>query len=155
MSDVAARPAAACDSAVLLSWRNDAQTRRWSRTPDPVPLDKHAAWLISVLDDPARHLWMVEECGRPVATVRHDQVLPGRFEVSVTVAPEERGRGLAGKALAAAQQCLSETEPRTQVIEAHVQPHNAGSLSVFVQAGYCDAGRDGDGLAVLELTVGP
>jgi len=149
-----ARAATPQDAELLLAWRNDAETRRWSRSSAPVTEEQHAAWLTSVLDDPARHLWVVEQDGRPVATVRHDRVVPGRFEVSVTVSPQLRGHGVGVPALSAAQRALEELEPQVVVLEAHVQPDNGASMRVFERAGYRPAGVDADGLALLELATG-
>lgn len=155
MSGLVARAAAMADADLLLRWRNDAETRSWSRSSAPVATDRHAAWLTAVLADPVRHLWVLERDGEPVATVRHDRIRQGRYEVSVTVAPHRRGEGLATEALAAAGQALARRDASPHVIEAHVQPDNAASLAVFRAAGYLRAGDDEDGLVVLELTVAP
>ncbi len=155
MTGLVARAGTAEDADLLLSWRNDADTRRWSRRGDPVAPDRHAAWLTAVLADPVRHLWVLESDGEPVATVRHDRIRQGRYEVSVTVAPHRRGEGLATAALAAAGQALAQLDPSRHVIEAHVQQDNAASLAVFHAAGYLRASDDEDGLVVLELTVSP
>jgi RimJ/RimL family protein N-acetyltransferase len=132
-------------------WRNDDETRRWSRSPTAVAVDEHAAWLANTLADSDRHLWVVERDGVPVATVRHDRVRRGRWEVSVTVAPQARGQGIAVDALAAAEQRLLELDPQVTAIEAHVRPDNHASLRVFKRAGYRPAGTDRDGLVRLEL----
>lgn len=155
MSALVARPATAQDAEQLRAWRNDAGTRRWSRSSAPVAKDRHAAWLTAVLADPSRHLWVLERDSEPVATVRHDRIRQGRYEVSVTVAPHRRGEGLATEALAAAGHALAQQDPPPHVIEAYVQPANAASLAVFGAAGYRRAGEDEDGLVVLELTVTP
>ena len=155
MSRLVARRAATADADLLRIWRNDDQARRWSRSQAPVSVDQHAAWLTSTLADPARHLWVVERDGIPVATVRHDRIRPGRYEVSVTVAPDVRGQGVAGGALAAAQRELVDVDPQAQVLEAHVRADNAASLRVFDRGGYNSTGIDSDGLAVLELHLEP
>jgi RimJ/RimL family protein N-acetyltransferase len=155
VSGLVARAATTEDADLLLGWRNDADTRRWSRSGDPVAPDRHAAWLTTVLSDPVRHLWVLERDGEPVVTVRHDRVRQGRYEVSVTVAPHRRGEGLATEALAAAGHALAQQDPPPLVIEAHVQQDNAASLAVFGAAGYLRAADDEDGLVVLELIVTP
>lgn len=153
MTGLVARAATTEDAHLLLAWRNDADTRRWSRSGDPVTPNRHAAWLTAVLSDPVRHLWVLERDGEPVATVRHDRIRQGRYEVSVTVAPHRRGEGLATEALAAAGQALAQQDASPLVIDAHVQQDNAASLAVFGAAGYRRAGDDQDGLVVLELIV--
>jgi RimJ/RimL family protein N-acetyltransferase len=87
------RPATLTDWQVLLQWRNDAQTRRWSRQTAAVDEGQHRAWLSDVIGDRRRRLLVAEVAGRPAGTVRLDPVGNGT-EVSWTVAPELRGRGL-------------------------------------------------------------
>jgi RimJ/RimL family protein N-acetyltransferase len=118
------------DSALLLAWRNDSQTRAWSRTTDPVSPADHETWLTRVLADPDRRLLVAELDGKPVGTVRFDRD-GGAWEVSITVAPEARGRRLAVPILLAAERALA---PAT--VRANVHRDNAASLALFERAGY-------------------
>lgn len=135
---VGVRAAAPADSALLLAWRNDSQTRAWSRTTDPVTPAEHETWLTRVLADPDRRLLVAELDGefdsefdgRPVGTVRFDRD-GGAWEVSITVAPDARGRRLAVPILLAAEQSLG---PAT--VRATVHRDNAASLALFERAGY-------------------
>jgi len=81
------------DAELLLSWRNDPVTRSFSRNALPVDRTEHLEWLRRTLEDPARKLFIAEERGVPVGTVRAD--FDGRaHELSWTVAPEARGRSV-------------------------------------------------------------
>ncbi|MDQ4116552.1 MAG: bifunctional UDP-2,4-diacetamido-2,4,6-trideoxy-beta-L-altropyranose hydrolase/GNAT family N-acetyltransferase, partial [Actinomycetota bacterium] len=102
------RPATTADADMLLAWRNDPETRRWSRTPAPVHAVEHRAWLERSLASGDRMLLVVEDACGPVGTVRWDRG-PHGWEVSITVAPERRGAGLAGPVLAAAERALRES----------------------------------------------
>jgi RimJ/RimL family protein N-acetyltransferase len=125
------RPATEADSALLLAWRNDPETRAWSRTTDPVAPADHQAWLERSLRNPDRRLLVAEQDHKPVGTVRFDR--DGRhWEVSITVAPEARGRKLAVPILLAAERVL---EPHVTV-RACVHRDNAASRSLFRRAGY-------------------
>jgi spore coat polysaccharide biosynthesis predicted glycosyltransferase SpsG/ribosomal protein S18 acetylase RimI-like enzyme len=129
--DPVVREASNADSALLLAWRNDPETRAWSRTTDPVTPADHQAWLDRGLRNPDRRLLIAEEHHKPVGTVRFDR--DGRhWEVSITVAPEARGRKLAVPVLLAAERVL---EPRATV-RACVHRDNAASRSLFRRAGY-------------------
>lgn len=87
------RPAVLEDAELLLAWRNDPVTRSSSRNTWPVTEAEHLAWLRQVLGDPNRRLFIAEENGVPVGTVRAD--FDGRaHELSWTVAPEARGRSV-------------------------------------------------------------
>ncbi|MFI7674969.1 GNAT family N-acetyltransferase [Actinophytocola sp. NPDC049390] len=128
--DPTVRPATEADAELLLSWRNDPETRRWSRTTDPVPAAEHRAWLAGTLASPDCRLFVADHGGRPVGTVRFDRD-GDTWEVSLTVAPSARGRGLAAPMLLAAERALGPA-----VIRANVHHSNAASLAVFRRAGY-------------------
>lgn len=135
---VRVRPAVLDDAALLHSWRNDPLVRSLSRSTDPISLDDHAAWLRSSLATSDRHLLIVESAGdaTPAATTRYDLLPDGagsreRWEVSITVAPEMRGRGLGRAALEASDAWLIAREPAASEIVAWVRRSNAGSLRLF------------------------
>ncbi len=77
----------------MLKWRNELATRISSHNSDEVKLEKHIQWLKATLQNPNRHLHVAEEKGIPVGTVRADYE-NGIYELSWTVAPEARGRGI-------------------------------------------------------------
>ena len=93
------RPATLQDAALLLQWRNDPETRAASHTTDEISPDTHLAWLAKSLSDPTRHLFIAEENGVPVGTLRTDES-DGVLELSWTVAANGRGRGI-GKRMVA------------------------------------------------------
>lgn len=140
-----ARPATSEDALVLLRWRNDPSVRAVSRSSEPVPWDAHRAWLARVLEDPERRLYVVESGGVRVGTVRFDRRAADEWEVSITLAPEARGRGMAGAVLGAAEDAFAADGPPTTLVAA-ILPDNAPSQRLFVRAGYAHVpGRkDGD-----------
>jgi RimJ/RimL family protein N-acetyltransferase len=93
------RPATTADADLLRAWRNDPVTRAASRSGREVPRDEHVAWLGRTLRDPRRHLFVVEEGGEAVGTVRADAE-DGCHQLSWTVAPSARGKGV-GKRMVA------------------------------------------------------
>ncbi len=86
------RPATIQDWKLLFDWRNDAQTRAASRNPDPIDEQSHLEWLNDSLANPKRQLLIAELHSQPVGTVRIDLCSP--CEVSWTVAPGARGKGI-------------------------------------------------------------
>ena len=136
------RPATTDDARMLLDWRNDPEARSRSRSSDVIDLDSHLAWLERTLASPDRHLLVVETAeGVPVATTRYDR-LPSAatdgdcWEVSISVAPGLRGRGLGGATLHASDEWLRDREPDATAVVAHVRPDNTSSRRLFLRNGY-------------------
>lgn len=88
------RSATLADAELLLQWRNDEETRKASLSEAPVALNEHLQWLDRVLKDQSRKLFIVEQNGNPIGTVRADW-LNGKWKMSWTVSPSSRGKGLA------------------------------------------------------------
>jgi RimJ/RimL family protein N-acetyltransferase len=108
------------DAGLLHRWANDPDTRRWSFTTDPIPWDVHIAWLEGALREGV--LLIGEDESGPVGSVRFD----ANGEMSITVAPERRGRGLARQMLDSALQY----SPARRVV-AYVRPENEASVRLF------------------------
>jgi RimJ/RimL family protein N-acetyltransferase len=87
-----------CDAHLLHAWRNDPETRRASRQGGLVPWEDHLAWLSAVLASPDRVIRIAELAGEPVGVVRADRSADG-WELSWTVAPEARSRGIGSNML--------------------------------------------------------
>ena len=152
MDVLTARPAAPSDAAALLAWRNDPATRAASRSTDRVEAGAHEAWLDAALSDPDRILLVVERAGVRVGMVRFDRHGPDAWEVSFAVAPEARGRGLAGRVLAAAEAVGRETIGDRQVLLAQVRAGNHASIRLLRAAGYQpdpDHGQDQEAVVTL------
>ncbi len=120
------RPATVDDAQRLFDWRNDEETRRNSITPEPVEWDGHVAWLQRSLDNPARKIYIVEADTLPSGTVRADLIDDGAYELSWTVAPEARGKGV-GKAMV--MQFVKDVLSGARII-ATVQDGNIGSEKI-------------------------
>jgi RimJ/RimL family protein N-acetyltransferase len=141
-----AREAAESDAGLLLGWRNDPRTRSASRSNGVVALTEHLAWLGGVLASPDRLLLVIELEGEPVGTVRFDRVqAEDTWEVSITVAPDKRGSGLAGPILAVGERALTQRH-RVRRILAGIHRDNAASAALFHRAGYAEV-QDGTQVA--------
>ncbi len=133
---VTVRPAIRGDADLLLAWRNDATTRAVSRTTSEVPRADHLAWLETTLARPDRHLLLATVGDEPVGTVRWDDEGAGEWEVSITLAPGARGRGLAGTVLASAERWLVGHLSDRPTALAVVRSDNVASRRLFLRAGY-------------------
>ncbi len=86
------------DASWLLSLRNDPETRKQSISQQKIAPDEHQVWLKSTLNNPSRLLFIASLHGEDVASFRLDQRADGSIELSWTVAPTFRGKGI-GKLL--------------------------------------------------------
>ncbi len=147
-----AREATEADAELLLGWRNDPRTRQSSRTTAVIPLTEHLAWLRGVLASPDRLLFVAELDGEAVGTVRFDREEPDVWEVSITLAPASRGRGLSGAVLAEGERALAKRFD-VHAISAAVHQENAASAALFDRAGYAEAAPAVDGFRQLRKTL--
>jgi RimJ/RimL family protein N-acetyltransferase len=146
------RRASADDEARLLEWRNDAQTRAMAIARAPVPLADHRRWLDVRLRDADTLLMIAEEDGAPVGTVRLDRHGPGEAELSITIAPAARGRGLARPAIELGLE-HARREWGVEHVTAQIRSENAASLRAFAAAGF-EPVREEGGLVVVVVAVG-
>lgn len=135
LTELALRRATTDDAPLLHAWRNDPETRRNSISTEEIPFDEHAAWLARKLANDGCVLYIVCEGDEPVAHVRLDRLDDDAAEISVTVAPTARGRGIGRAAIAAATEAGAEALGVTRVV-ARVKPENGASRSAFTAAGY-------------------
>jgi RimJ/RimL family protein N-acetyltransferase len=117
------RPATVDDAALLFDWRNDPVTRLMSRNSAPVAWEDHIPWLSQRVARGNPGLFIAENDGVAVATYRIDG-----SEISYTVAPEFRGRGVLAELLKIAVQ-------RHGKLTAVISPRNEASIRAAVRAG--------------------
>ena len=122
------RPAAFDDWALLLSWRNDPVTRSGSHHAEPVREDHHKEWLKGVLEDPERKLFVALLRDEPVGSCRADHDAEAH-ELSWTVAPSARGRGIGTRMVKALAVAIGGR------LRAEVKEGNPASGRIAVAAG--------------------
>ncbi|MEZ5670386.1 MAG: UDP-2,4-diacetamido-2,4,6-trideoxy-beta-L-altropyranose hydrolase [Alphaproteobacteria bacterium] len=134
---LAVRPARSDDEALLLAWRRDAGTRAFARNPNPPSAAEHHDWLDAKLADPLCLLHLLLVGDEPVGVLRLDwRADLGGWEVSLTVAPDWRGRGIGVAALDCAAR-LTGSEAQW----AFIKQTNAASLRAFARAGFAPSER--------------
>ncbi|MGA1825264.1 MAG: GNAT family N-acetyltransferase [bacterium] len=122
------RSATMQDADLLLEWRNDPETRKASHNTAEVQRDEHISWLTKTLNNANRRLFVAEENGAPIGTVRAD-LSEGVWELSWTVAPNARGRGVAKRMVALLAHQIPEP------IRAEVKAENMASARIAIHAG--------------------
>jgi GNAT superfamily N-acetyltransferase len=127
------------DLDTLLHWRNDPETVKWSLNNDHVYPEVHARWLEKALSDPDKEILIGVCNATPVGVVRFDtlKVDDGdKIFVSITVAPEVRGRGF-GKLILEA----GGLRKRDHNLSAIINRKNNKSLCLFEGLGYAEVGK--------------
>jgi RimJ/RimL family protein N-acetyltransferase len=130
---------------VLFAWRNDPDTRRKSISTTPLKWKDHMRWLERVLADPGTELFVAYRDREAVGTARLDFGKDAR--ISVTVAPEHRGKGLAVPLIRAA--C---TASRGRRVVAEIRADNSRSIRAFEHAGFQFDSHRGE---LLRYTLDP
>ena len=139
------------DADFLLRLRNDPATVAASRQQRPVEEAEHRAWLTAALLDPAISIYIAAYSPdrSRVGTVRLDngECPDGcATELSLTVAPLMRGKGLARQLILLAMDA-NPYQCRRWIAE--VRRENIPSLRAFLSAGWLIDGVDRDGLVFL------
>lgn len=127
------------DCRILWEWANDPVTRAQSFSTEMIPWEKHVAWLESKQNDPSMHFYIAaEKKDVPVGLIRY-QIDGQAAVVSISLAPEQRGRGYGAKIIQAGTQELWATT-KTNIIHAYIKQDNIASIRAFTEAGFINAG---------------
>lgn len=134
-SRISLRPALHADGERMLKWQLDPVTRAHARNPEPPTRDEHFRWLDAKLGDPDCLFNIVTLDGVPAGVVRLDQFAPEEYEVTIFVAPDKHGKGIAKRAVTLAHRLVP-----WATIHAYVLPENIASHALFKSAGYAYRG---------------
>jgi UDP-2,4-diacetamido-2,4,6-trideoxy-beta-L-altropyranose hydrolase len=144
------RPVQASDSAQLLAWTNDPDTRRQSFDPAPVPLARHEAWLANQLAHPDRYLLLLateSATGAAAGLIRFTITTASpagpTAVLSYSLAPACRGRGWAAPLLLAGTRAVLAQFSQLRQVLGEVKADNVASVRAFRRAGYARAGEAG------------
>jgi predicted dehydrogenase/L-amino acid N-acyltransferase YncA len=143
------------DSERVRAWRNDPAAIEASLTQAAVGPREHAEWYARVVCDPAHVLWVIEENGRGVGSLRLSRIpeQPCAAEVSIVLEPGARGRGLSGGVLEAAARAAPDALGIEELV-ASVRPENSASIRAFTAAGYEERARDARRTTLVRRLVG-
>lgn len=133
------------DASIVYEWQCFPGLRRYFRSPDVPDWSDHIAWFSNRLRDSPRRTWMIDFGGIPAGFIRLDASDKEQFaapdkeveEISIIVAPELQGRGIARRALFELLE-----NPMINNVLAHVLPDNTASQRLFRKCGFEEIGHD-------------
>lgn len=131
-----ARRAEPEDCRAVFELSNDPLVRAVSFSSEPIPYDTHVKWFASRLRDPDCLFLLFFEGNELAAQVRFTRnPVEGLAEVSISVSPAYRGRGMALEMMKEAETLLPKSWT-VRGIKALVKVDNEASNRFFVKAGY-------------------
>jgi L-amino acid N-acyltransferase YncA len=146
ITELARWPAGSClrwarwdDADRLLAWANDPAARQASFRSDVIQRDGHLAWYARMLGDPHCRVWIGEVEGRAVGSVRLTRE-GAAATVSITVAPEARGRGAGHRLLTDLANWAAATGFAGNLV-AWIKDGNPASHRLFSRCDWLVAGR--------------
>lgn len=131
---VTLRPATDDDMMTLFAWQQLPAVRRHARNPKPPTLAEHSAWYRAHVRSPDCRLCIIDHGAAAAGMLRLDRRFDRTaecWEVSILVAPERQGLGIAAAALRLGRALLP-----TAHLVAEVLAGNEASQWLFRAAGY-------------------
>lgn len=130
------------DADQLFAWANDPITRAWSKSTGPILREDHDRWMtFNVLQGYPQHIVMIADSDYgSVGVVRFDAERRDvmRYRVSITIAPQFRGRGYAHGVLAEACRHMPDS-----TLLAEIGAENDRSKRIFEKCGFEETGKMG------------
>ncbi|MCU1270541.1 MAG: pseudaminic acid biosynthesis-associated protein PseG [Acidobacteriaceae bacterium] len=123
------------DCGLLWNWANDPVARAASFKSAQISWEEHSEWFRKTLADKRSLLLIAEESRTPIAVIRVQEKKPAIGELSINLAPEVRGSGLATHLI---QRCGGEAAEELSLIELYalIKEENVVSRRAFENAGY-------------------
>ena len=129
------------DAELLWQWRNHPEARRWSFSPDLIPLDRHLTWFERFLADPGRLGFILTESEQEVAQIRFEPATsPGTLTISISVSPDHFGKGLGKEILRLAME-HPDVRQIAALARAETFTDNLPSQKIFMANGFAQVKR--------------
>ena len=129
------RDAHADDARLLWNWANDPAVRAASFSSQAISWEEHYQWMARTLRGEESRIWVAEENGCPLGTIRARKASEHRAELAITVAPELRGQGSAPWLIRKGAERTVEMWGVSE-LEALIKPKNTSSIKAFEAAGF-------------------
>ena len=134
------RQAQVLDSVLLWRWINGEQSRTMAWCHKLIDKTEHIGWLIDKLESSDDRLFIILLDQQPVGSCRLS-LQDTHAIVSITLAPEAQGLGIAAQALRELIRIARATPYRLLSLQAHIRAENAPALRAFQKAGFKEVGK--------------
>lgn len=146
------------DKEIVLKWANERVTRRFSLNPKKIGETQHERWFQTILRSrSANPAFIIQNENRVrIGIVRFSQFgeMSKKWKIHFTVAPEQRGKGLAAPMIRKAMRRLFKNHPRSKVC-AIVKKHNYRSRDVLRSLGFRVLRKNKKNRNIFQLEFGP
>jgi L-amino acid N-acyltransferase YncA len=145
---VTTNPASAAffqEARFLLDLRNEPEARRMFVDTDVISWETHLAWYSEAVNNPKRHIYIIQYQSADAGMVRldGDEEDSTVAELSITLAPDFRGKGLGP--LAIQKGCEEGAGLGYQTILARIKNTNQRSIQAFQKVGFVTFGEEEKG----------
>ena len=131
------RKATKADAEILFRWRNEPETRANSFHTEPIPYEKHVAWLTAALLNPAQEIYIFCDDDVPIGQVRlsvESEVATISYSIDATY----RTKGYGQEMLRCVEKLCAE-RGAPPILQGYVKNKNIASQVIFKRLGYVAA----------------
>lgn len=143
------------DSHVVWTWRNDEVSRKMSRNQSLIPWRVHSEWFLQTLTNPNRIIFIGMIQKKAVSAVRYDRLdtLSTCLEISISVAPEWRGRGLGQRSIVTSIPLVKDYFHLANCAIANIRLQNYASLNAFMNCGFREVNQIEPDFRRFEISI--
>ena len=125
-------------SQIIWEWRNDPSTISMSITNKAISWAEHEKWYKSNLNEKGIKTYIAKENNTYLGVVRFEQLKLDEniYEISINLAPKERGKGLGKIILKNSIDCFLKDQLNYKVIKANIKSENIQSIKTFLKCGF-------------------
>lgn len=146
------RRAALEDAEIILTWRNDALTRKHSFSKQLIPLEEHLKWFKEKLSDESCDIYILMADEERVGQIRIENA-DGIGKINYGIAPIHRKKGYGKKILALVEEMPAEGEREYHSFVGMVERENEASRHCFRANGYTEL-LEGDIFCYIKILSG-
>ncbi len=123
------------DMKLYYEWANDKDVRAMAFHSEPISWENHQAWFNRRLNDRESCLCIAFVGNNPIGQVRFDKTEDSSYEIGISIAKEQRGKGYGKKMLMACME-YAQINCGISTFSSEVKVENTASNAMFIAAGF-------------------